>query len=98
MCAVARKFLTGCELDNNKIITLNFQFTNEGYFLLRGFVLTPTGEPLPNAALEITLMDRKYNPPRESFIGVTFSQSDGRYGISLPFKLNYYYTIMAYSP
>ena len=98
MCAVARKFLTGCELDNNKTITLNFHFAREGYFLLTGFVLTPKGDPLPNAGLEITRIDGRYNPPIEKPIGVTFSKSDGSYGISFPLKLKCSYKITAYSP
>lgn len=97
MCAVARKFLTGCELCNNKTINLNFHFAREEYFLLTGFILTPTGDPLSNAALEITLIDGRYNPSREKLIGVTFSQADGMYGISLPLKSKCSYRIIAYS-
>lgn len=98
MCAVAKKLLMGCELKNNKTIDLNFHFDNERYFLLTGIVFNPIGEPLPNAALEITLIDGRYNPPIEKHIGITFSQEDGRYGISLPLKLKCSYKITAYSP
>jgi len=98
MCAVARKWLTGCELDKNKIIDLNFHFSNERYFLLTGVVFNPIGEPLPNAALEITLIDGCYNPPRENDTWVTFSQSDGSYGISLLSKFKCSYRITVYSP
>lgn len=98
MCAVARKYLTGYELDKNEIIDLNFYFNNEIYFLLTGVVFNPIGEPLPNAALEITLIDGRYNPSRENIIGVTFSQSDGSYGISLLLKFKCSYRITAYSP
>jgi len=98
MCAVARKLLMGCELENNKTIDLNFHFDNERYFLLMGTVFNPIGEPLPNAALEIELIDKRYNPPREKLIGVTFSQVNGSYGISLPLKLKCFYRITVYSP
>lgn len=98
MCAVARRFLTGCVLDENKTINLNFYFKNEKYFLLTGFVFNPIGEPLPNAALEITLIDKKYDTPREKHIGITFSQDDGSYGISLPSYPKCCYRITVYSP
>lgn len=98
MCAVSKKLLTGYELDKNKTINLNFHFSNERYFLLTGVVFNPIGEPLPNAALEITLIDGNYTPPREKHIGLTFSQSDGSYGISLPVNLKCSYRITAYSP
>ena len=98
MCAVARKFLMGCELEINKTIDLNFHFANERYFLLTGFIFNPIGEPLPNAALEITLIDGRYIPPIEKHIGITFSQADGSYGISLPLKLKCSYRLTAYSP
>ena len=98
MCAVARKFLMGCELDNNKTMNLNFYFANERYLLLTGVIFNPIGEPLPNAALEITLIDGRYIPPIEKHIGITFSQADGSYGISLPLKLKCSYRLTAYSP
>ncbi|MBU3160082.1 carboxypeptidase-like regulatory domain-containing protein [Clostridium frigoris] len=98
MCAVARKFLTGYELYRNEVIDLDFHFANERYFLLIGFVFNPIGDPLASAALEITLIDSHYNPPRESNIGVTFSQSDGSYGISLPLKSKCFYRVTVYSP
>lgn len=98
MCAVVKKVLTGCELYKNETINLDFYFFNEKYFLLTGIIFSPIGEPLPSAALEITLIDENYNPPRENNIGVTFSQSDGSYGISLPLKLKCSYRITVYSP
>ncbi|MBU3181562.1 carboxypeptidase-like regulatory domain-containing protein [Clostridium psychrophilum] len=98
MCAVARKFLTGYELEKNETIELNFCFSKEKYFLLTGIVFNPIGEPLPSAALEITLINGNYNPPLENNIGVTFSQPDGSYGISLPLKSKYFYRITVYSP
>lgn len=97
MCAVVRKLLTGYELNKNKTININFHFCNDRYFLLTGLVLNPIGEPLPNSALEITLIDGNYNPPRENNTWITFSQSDGSYGISLLLKFKYSYRITAYS-
>lgn len=100
MCAAERRFLTGCELYKNIIIELNFYFKNdnEKYFLLTGFVFDPIGEPLQNAAVEITLIDKGYNPPIEKHLGITFSQDDGSYGISLPSYPKCSYRITAYSP
>jgi hypothetical protein len=98
MCAVVRKLLTGYELNKNKTINLNFHFCNDRYFLLTGLVLNPIGEPLPNAALEITLIDGSYNPPRENDTWLTFSQSDGSYGISLLLRTKCSYRIIVYSP
>lgn len=99
MCAVIRKCISGIELYNTDIKELNFNFgteINEGRTLLKGKVVNVYGEPIPKAAVEITVLDERYIPNRSVFTGVTFTLIDGTYGISLPYKNYYGYKMTAY--
>lgn len=99
MCALLRKVISGCELYNLDIKELNFNFgldLNEGRTLLKGKVINVYGEPIPKAAVEITVVDEGSFPYRSVFTGVTFTLIDGSYGISLPYKKFYGYRITAY--
>lgn len=93
-----KKILHGYDLMNERIVKVNFHLENNNYGLLKGYVLSPTGEGLKNVAIEITVIDKKYNPPKKKFVGVTFSHKDGSYAISIPINEGYAYKIVPYSP
>lgn len=99
MCAAIRKAITGAELCNSNVFELNFNFgsdLNEGRSLLKGRVVNIYGEPIAKAAVEINIFDERFIPKKFICEGVTFTLSDGSYGISLPYKLYYGYKITAY--
>lgn len=97
MCAIERKILHGCQLINKNIVKIDFHLKNNEYALLKGFVLSPIGEPLPNVAVQVTVVDEKCNQPKKNLIGITFSHKDGSYAISVPIGKGYLYEIVAYS-
>ncbi|ADL05443.1 carboxypeptidase-like regulatory domain-containing protein [Lacrimispora saccharolytica] len=90
--------LTGCQIICSGIVTADFNLSNHTYLLITGTVYSPTGKPLPNAAVEIRLVDDSLVPPDEKSLGVTFTLHDGSYGISLPRISGKQYKLIAYSP
>lgn len=98
MGVVVRKIIYGCELINRNIVKADFHLNNTGYTLLKGVVLSPIGEVLANVAIQVTIMDENYNPPKKKFVGVTFSHEDGSYAISVPIKIGYMYELITYTP
>lgn len=89
--------LTGCQIICSKIVTADVTLTPDVFVFINGIVYSPAGEPLPNAAVEIILVDNYHNPPTEKSLGVTFTINDGSYGISLPRISGKQYKLRAYS-
>ena len=90
--------LTGCQIICSEIVTADITLSNNTYILVTGTVYSPTGKPLPNAAVEIRFVDDSRIPPEEKSLGVTFTLHDGSYGISLPRIGGKQYKLIAYSP
>ncbi|MDR1548121.1 MAG: carboxypeptidase-like regulatory domain-containing protein [Hungatella sp.] len=90
--------LTGCQIICSGIVTTDFTLSNTPFLLITGTVYSPTGTPLPNAAVEILLVDSSHIPAEEKSLGVTFTLHDGTYGISLPRIDKKQYKLIAYSP
>lgn len=97
MGLIERKTVHGYELIEKNIVKVDFYLKSTGHALLKGVVLSPTGEKLANVAIEVTIIDNNYNPPKEKFVGITFSNQDGSYAISIPVKKGYLYEIVTYS-
>ena len=89
--------LTGCQIICTGIVTADITLSNNSYILITGTVYSPTGKPLPNAAVEISFLDDSQIPPEEKILGVTFTLHDGSYGISLPRISGKQYKLIAYS-
>lgn len=87
--------VSGEEIVNNPVLDVSTTLSESGYFLLTGIVYAPGKQPLPNAAVEIYRIDDVANPKNKELIGVTFTQDDGTYGISLP--VGYSYSLKVYS-
>lgn len=88
---------TGCQLICSGVVTADVNLTCDSYLFLTGTVYTPIGDPLPNAAVEVRILDDT-DPSRVIRIGVTFSLADGTYGISLPRIPGRQYQLLAFSP
>ncbi len=89
---------TGCQIICSGIVTADITLSNNAFILIMGTVYSPTGKPLPNAAVEILLLDDSHSPSEEKSLGVTFTLQDGTYGISLPRIGEKQYKLIAYSP
>ncbi len=76
--------LTGCQIICSKIVTADVTLPAAMFILVKGTVYSPMGEPLPNTAVEILLVDNAHSFAIEKTLGVTFTIEDGSYGISLP--------------
>ncbi len=91
-----RVYLSGFQILCNKIVTKNFKLNGKKRFLLMGVVYNPYGFPMSDAAVEITLADVTKDPPVKDIIGITFTERDGSYAVSLPVT-DKEYIIKAYS-
>jgi hypothetical protein len=89
-------YVEGSEIIKNGGAVANLYMDKEEYVFVSGIIYSPTKEAIPNAAVSITLIDKSETPPNEIFLGVTFSNQDGVYGVSLPWKLNYEYKFIPY--
>jgi hypothetical protein len=90
--------LTGCQIICSKIVTADITLPVNAFIFVKGKVYSPTGKPLPNAAVEIRLIDNSQIPSIEKSLGVTFTERDGSYGISLPRISEKQYKLIPYSP
>lgn len=97
MCAVIKKRICGKKLICCKVVTLNATFPESKYILIMGKVLSPFKKPLPNAAITVFSIDERYTPHRKKYIGLTFSDESGIYGMSVPRNLGVSYELKAYS-
>lgn len=97
MCAVSKRILCGKKLMNHKIVRICSKFPKEDYILLSGKVLSPNKIPLSNAAIKIMAIDFRYIPVRKRYMGVTFTDEKGVYGISIPRFLGVSYELKAYA-
>jgi len=89
---------TGCQIICSGVVTADITLSNNAFILITGTVYSPTGKPLPNAAVEILLVDDSHIPSEGKSLGVTFTLQDGTYGISLPRIGEKQYKLIAYSP
>ncbi|MGC6175019.1 hypothetical protein [Lacrimispora sp. 38-1] len=88
---------TGCQLICSEIVTANLTLPCDSFLLITGTVYSPDGIPLPNAAVEVRILDA-LNPSHFIRAGVTFSLSDGTFGFSLPKIQGRQYQLLAFSP
>ncbi|MGL5312912.1 MAG: hypothetical protein ACRC92_06665 [Peptostreptococcaceae bacterium] len=68
---------------------------NNKYFFLTGKVYAPDKSLLQNAAIKVYQVDNITNPEKKNFVGITFSDEYGTYGISL--LIGHSYILCAYS-
>lgn len=97
MCAVSKRVLCGKKLRGHKVVKVCSKFPKEDYILLTGKVLSPEKIPLSNAAIKIMAIDLACFPVRKRYIGVTFTDEKGTYGISIPRFLGISYELKAYA-
>ncbi|MDF2889561.1 MAG: hypothetical protein K0R23_3946 [Lacrimispora sp.] len=88
---------TGCQLICSGIVTADVTLSCDSFLVITGTVYTPEGIPLPNAAVEVRILDAS-DPAQFIRAGVTFSLSDGTYGFSLPKIKGRQYQLLAFSP
>lgn len=89
--------LTGRQIICSQIVTADMTLPTNSFIFIKGIVYSPTKEPLPNAAVEILLVDHTKYPIEEMSMGVTFTVSDGSYGIALPRIADREIKIVAYA-
>lgn len=88
---------TGCQLICSEIVTADVTLSCDSSLVITGTVYSPDGIPLPNAAVEVRILDAS-DPSQFIRIGVTFSLSDGTYGFTLPKIQGKQYQLLAFSP
>lgn len=88
---------TGCQLICSEIVTADVTLSCDSFLVITGTVYSPDGIPLPNAAVEVRILDAS-DPSQFIRIGVTFSLSDGTYGFTLPKIQGRQYQLLAFSP
>ena len=88
---------TGCQLICSGIVTADVALAYDSFLFITGTIYSPSGGPLPNAAVEIRILDSS-DPSRIIRAGVTFSLADGTFGISLPRIPYRQYQLLAFSP
>lgn len=96
MCAVSKRVLCGKKLREHKIVKICSKFPKEDYILLTGKVLSPKKTPLSNAAIKILAINLNCFPIKKIYVGVTFTDENGVYGISIPRLLGISYELKAY--
>jgi len=89
-------YVEGSEVIKNGGATVDVYMDAGEYIFVTGKVYSPDKEILQNVAVAITLIDKNTTPPIETFLGVTFSNEEGTYGVSLLWKNNYEYKIVSY--
>jgi hypothetical protein len=89
--------ISGCKVICCEILEIDMTLPANPYILLKGIVYSPKGEPLPHAAVEVLQIDKSVYPEEERSIGVTFTNEEGSYGITLPRCEPYDYKLVAYS-
>lgn len=88
----------GKDLKASPNLDFNFEEKTESYVLVKGEVLSPNKIPLKNAAITVTIIEKNIDGEViKSFLGVTFTDEKGEYGISLFFKAGISYEFKAYS-
>lgn len=87
---------TGCQVICSGIITADVTLPCNSFLFLTGIVYSPKGEPLPNVAVEIRILDTA-DPNKTIRLGITFTLLDGSYGISLPNIPGRQYKLLAFS-
>ncbi|MBW6409472.1 carboxypeptidase regulatory-like domain-containing protein [Clostridium weizhouense] len=97
MCASVKKIISGKKIRKCKIINFNVIFPESEYILVTGKVLSPYKNPLANAAITIFSIDKRYCPAKKKYVGITFSDEHGIYGVSIPRNLGISYEFKAYS-
>lgn len=88
---------TGCQLICSGIVTADVTLSCDSSLFITGTVYSPSGIPLPYAAVEVRILDTS-DPSQIIRVGVTFSLSDGTYGVSLPKIQGRQYQLLAFSP
>ena len=89
-------YVDGSEVIKNGGATADVYMDAGEYVFVTGKVYSPDNEVLINVAVAITLIDKNINPPIKTFLGVTFSDEEGIYGVSLLWKNNYEYKFVPY--
>lgn len=87
---------TGCQLICSGVVTADVALPCDSFIFITGTVYSPSGTPLPNAAIEVRIQDAA-DPALVIRIGVTFSLLDGSFGFSLPKIQGRQYQLLAYS-
>lgn len=87
---------TGCQIICSEIVTSDVTLPANPFLFLTGIVYSPKGEPLPNAAIEIRILDPE-KPNKTIPLGVTFTLLDGTYGITIPNIPGRQYELLAFS-
>ncbi|MDR5585911.1 MULTISPECIES: carboxypeptidase regulatory-like domain-containing protein [Clostridium] len=96
MCAVVREILCGKKLMHCNRVNIDSTFPKNDYILITGKVISPYKVPLPYAAIKVFSIDTRYSPTKKKYVGVTFSDEQGIYGISVPRYLEISYELKAY--
>lgn len=88
--------LNGCQIIRSKVVTKDIMMESTDYFFLTGVVYSPQGETIAGAAIMIYLIDHNTVPPVKKRLGITFTATDGSYGISIPRQSGQEYKVVVY--
>lgn len=76
------------------ILNADFLINSKNTVFISGFVSGPNGKPLKNCAIAVNSIT---NNSIKTFVGVTFTDDTGSYGLALNTNSNFSYELTAYS-
>jgi hypothetical protein len=88
----------------SKINTLHLKFTqattqkSDKTLIVGTITAADTGEILSGAGIMVYQIDKSTTPATETYLGMTFTDANGKYVIPVQVNDNYEYSITAYSP
>lgn len=88
--------IPGSILKKCKSVEIDIECESSKYILVTGEVVNQYCTPLANSAIAVYRIDEACKSRRKSYIGVVFTDTKGRYGISLPRSRRYSYCFIAY--
>lgn len=80
------------------ILNADFLINSKNTVFISGFVSGPNGEPLKNCAIAVnSISNNSIDNSIKTFVGVTFTDDTGSYGLALNTHSNFSYELTAYS-
>lgn len=94
--SVIKKVISGSALSCGEPIIINSKFEENEYTLIKGYV-SHDNNPVANAAVIVTCIDKKTIPWTENVLGVVFTDENGIYGMSVRVSEKCEYRMDVYS-
>ncbi|GAA0076325.1 hypothetical protein UT300005_07030 [Clostridium sp. CTA-5] len=95
MCCL-KKIISGQKLICCEVINMDVTLPKSDYILITGKVISPSKEPLCNAAITVFSIDDRCSPAEKKYVGITFSDEYGNYGVSISRNSEVSYEFKAY--